>query len=182
MAEAETTGANVVLGADTSSAAATRSLGAALARALWPGDVVLLVGELGAGKTTLVQGMAMGLGVEEQVTSPTFTLLRPYPCAPAGSPANPTALRTLLHADLYRMDRTGELVDLALGELVEEDAAAVVEWGDAANGALGSAAVVVRIDADGSHEELRHITVDVACDGGRHLGELRSLMNGRRQG
>lgn len=178
MAEMQGPGPRVVLGADTSSATATRTLGAALARALRPGDVVLLVGELGAGKTTFVQGMAMGLGVEEQVTSPTFTLLRPYSCAPAGGPGNPTALRTLLHADLYRMERTGELADLALGELVEEDAAAVVEWGDAAGGALGSAAVVVRIDPDMAQEDLRHITVDVVREGGRQVAELRGLMNG----
>ena len=62
----------------------TRALGAALARGLRPGDVVLLTGELGAGKTTLAQGIGAGLGVTDQVTSPTFTLVRSYPCpAPA---------------------------------------------------------------------------------------------------
>jgi tRNA threonylcarbamoyladenosine biosynthesis protein TsaE len=123
----------------------TRLVGAAVARALRPGDVVVLSGELGAGKTTLVQGMAAGLGVEEQVTSPTFTLVRPYACAPPGSVANPTGLRVLLHADLYRLERTAELADLALGELVEEEAAAVVEWGEVADEALRRDSLVVEL-------------------------------------
>lgn len=177
MAATDEAGGRAALRVDTVSAASTRALGSALARALRPGDVVLLVGELGAGKTTLVQGMAAGLGVDDQVTSPTFTLLRPYSCAPPGSPANPTALRTLLHADLYRLDRTGELADLALGELVEEDAAAVVEWGDAADGALGDAALVVRIDADAAGEDVRQVTVEVAAPG-REIDELRSVLSG----
>jgi tRNA threonylcarbamoyladenosine biosynthesis protein TsaE len=175
--------AAVVLRADTASAASTRALGSALARALRPGDLVLLVGELGAGKTTLVQGMAAGLGVEEQVTSPTFTLLRPYACGAPGGASNPTALRTLLHADLYRIDRTGELADLALGELVEEDAAAVVEWGEAAGGAWGEAAAVVRIDTDAAGADVRHVTVELAAGGGRPLDELRTVVGGAlRQG
>lgn len=132
---------------------------------LQPGDIVLLVGELGAGKTTFVQGMAAGLGVAERVTSPTFVLVRPYRCAAPSSTPNPTALRTLLHADLYRLEHTGELADLALGEMVEEEAAAVVEWGDVAEPLLGRGALVVRLatdDASGPHE--RRLSVDLPED------------------
>jgi tRNA threonylcarbamoyladenosine biosynthesis protein TsaE len=124
--------------------------------------MVLLVGELGSGKTTLVQGMAAGLGVAEQVTSPTFVLVRPYHCAPAASAANPTAVRTLLHADLYRLERTGELVDLALGEMEEDEAAAVVEWGDVAAPLLGHGALVVRLRAgDAIGPQGRRITIEL---------------------
>lgn len=146
----------------TASAEASRAVGAALSSVLRPGDMVLLVGELGAGKTTLVQGMAAGLGVAEPATSPTFVLVRPYRCATPGTAANPTALRTLLHADLYRLEHTGELADLALGEMVEEEAAAVVEWGDVAEPSLGRGALVVRMggpETSGPHE--RRITVEL---------------------
>jgi len=118
----------------------TRALGAALAGVLRPGDVVLLVGDLGAGKTVLAQGIAAGLGVTDSVTSPTFTLVRPLRCAPG-------PVRTMLHADLYRLERRREVVDLALGELVEDQAVAVVEWGEAAAPLLGADALTVRLVA-----------------------------------
>ena len=118
----------------------TRALGAALASVLVPGDVVLLVGDLGAGKTVLAQGIAVGLGVTDTVTSPTFTLVRPLPCGHG-------PVRTMLHADLYRLEHRREVVDLALGELVEDEAVAVVEWGEAAAPLLGADALTVRIVA-----------------------------------
>jgi tRNA threonylcarbamoyladenosine biosynthesis protein TsaE len=125
----------------------TRRLAAAMARVLGPGDVVLLIGDLGAGKTTFAQGLAVGLGVSEAVTSPTFTLLHAYRCDPAG------AVRTLLHADLYRLVSRHEVDDLALDELVERDAALVVEWGDAAAELLGRDALRVVIEATGAESE-----------------------------
>jgi len=143
----------------TTCAPGTRRLGAALAEVLRPGDVVLLSGELGAGKTTLVQGLAEALGVDEQVTSPTFVLVRPYTCGAPRSEHNPTAVRVLLHADLYRLEHTGELADLALGELVEEDAAAVVEWGEVADDTLARQAVVVEVSVDDTEPERRRVTV-----------------------
>jgi len=123
----------------TDSPAATRALAGRLARLCRPGDVVLLVGELGAGKTVFAQGFAAALGVEGPVTSPTFALVRHYRCAvdsPVGS---------LIHADVYRTGSPAEVADLALAELVEEDAVAVVEWGDLAAPALGESALVVTI-------------------------------------
>ena len=125
----------------TESARDTRALGAALARGLRPGDVVLLAGDLGAGKTTLAQGIGAGLGVADHVTSPTFTLVRSYPCDGPGQ----RPVRTFLHADLYRLEHLGEVVDLAIGELVEDDAVAVVEWGDVAEPVLGRDAISVRL-------------------------------------
>ncbi len=157
----------------TSSAAETRRAGAALAGVLRPGDVVLLTGELGAGKTTLVQGVASALGVGEPVTSPTFILVRPYSCAPPGSVENPTELRVLLHADLYRLERTAELAELALAELVEEEAAAVVEWGEAADARLRAGALVVELGVDESRPEVRRLRLGFPDGRRADVDELR---------
>jgi tRNA threonylcarbamoyladenosine biosynthesis protein TsaE len=125
----------------TDSPAATRELAGRLARLCRAGDVVLLVGDLGAGKTVFAQGFAAGLGVAGPVTSPTFALVRQYRCG-AGSPVG-----TLIHADVYRTGSLDEISDLALAELVEEDAVAVIEWGDLAAPALGESALEVAIAA-----------------------------------
>jgi tRNA threonylcarbamoyladenosine biosynthesis protein TsaE len=102
-------------------------LGAALAPLLQPGDTVLLGGELGAGKTTFTKGLAAALGVAEPVTSPTFVLVRSY---------RTRAGWDLLHADVWRLNELQEVIDLAIPELQEEGAAAVVEWGELAAPAL----------------------------------------------
>ena len=121
------------------SAATTRELAGRLAPLCGAGDVVLLVGELGAGKTVFAQGFAGVLGVLGPVTSPTFALVRHYRCG-AGSPVG-----ALLHADVYRTGSLAEVVDLALAELVEEDAVALVEWGELAVPALGDDALEVTL-------------------------------------
>jgi tRNA threonylcarbamoyladenosine biosynthesis protein TsaE len=129
----------------------TRRLAGVMAALCIPGDVVLLAGDLGAGKTTFAQGFAAGLGVTEAVTSPTFTLVRQYPVGPAG-PAGAAdrldstqPIRILLHADVYRLDHLNEIVDLGLGELVEDGAVALVEWGDVAEPILGEGSLAVRL-------------------------------------
>jgi tRNA threonylcarbamoyladenosine biosynthesis protein TsaE len=106
----------------TGSADATRRVGERVGALVQAGDLVLLGGDLGAGKTTFTQGLARALGVVERVTSPTFTLVHSY---------DGRGLR-LLHADVYRLDHLQEVIDLGLPELLEEGAAAVVEWGDLA--------------------------------------------------
>ena len=123
----------------TDSPEATRAVAARLAAACGPGDVILLSGDLGAGKTVFAQGFAAGLGVHGPVTSPTFTLVRQYDCA-AG------AVETLIHADVYRTGSLPEVVDLALAELVEERAIALVEWGDMAAPALGDDALDITLE------------------------------------
>lgn len=125
--------------AATGSPDGTRALAAALAPLCRAGDVVLLVGDLGAGKTVFAQGFAGALGVAGPVTSPTFALVRQYCCGP-DSP-----VRILIHADVYRTGSVAEVADLALAELVEEDAVAVVEWGDMAAPALGESALEVTL-------------------------------------
>lgn len=104
----------------TRSPAATRALGRALAPVLRAGDLVLLAGELGTGKTELAKGIGDGLGVDETIVSPTFTIAREY-----------EASIPLVHVDVYRLDRVQEVIDLALEE--RDDAVTVVEWGDAAS-------------------------------------------------
>jgi len=98
----------------------TRAWGERLGRLLRPGDLVVLTGELGAGKTTLTQGIGDGLGVRGPVTSPTFVIARVHPSM-VGGPA-------LVHVDAYRLGGFAELDDLDLDESVE-DCVTVVEWG-----------------------------------------------------
>ena len=120
--------------------------------------MVLLIGDLGAGKTAFAQGFAAGLGVEGPVTSPTFTLVRQYPCVGA------TGIEILIHADVYRTGSLGEVVELALAELVEEHAVALIEWGELAAPALGDGALDVTLElgdvARADSEQQRTITVN----------------------
>jgi tRNA threonylcarbamoyladenosine biosynthesis protein TsaE len=100
----------------TTGADQTRSLARAMAHLCVPGDIVLLAGDLGAGKTTFAQGFGAGLGIDEVITSPTFTLVRQYPVERATGPDGARAgIRTLLHADVYRLDHLAEIADLGLG-------------------------------------------------------------------
>jgi tRNA threonylcarbamoyladenosine biosynthesis protein TsaE len=108
----------------------TRRLGAVIARAITPGDLLLLAGDLGAGKTFLVRAIARELGVGGRVTSPTFTLVQEYA----------TSRGTLVHVDLYRLlggTLPDELVRLGLRERRAEGGILVVEWGDDAFHLLG---------------------------------------------
>ena len=105
---------------ETATAERTRDVGAVLASMLQPRDTVVLTGDLGAGKTTLVQGVGRGLGVEDHVASPTFTLVKEY-----------TGRLGVAHVDVYRLERVQDVVDLGLDELGEPDRVLLVEWGDA---------------------------------------------------
>jgi tRNA threonylcarbamoyladenosine biosynthesis protein TsaE len=106
---------------------------------------------LGAGKTTFAQGFGAGLGVIEPITSPTFTLLRQYP-------VDRPPVVAFLHADLYRLDHLGEVVDLGLGQLVGRGVA-LVEWGDVAEPVLGEGALAVGLIPDPENDDRRRITI-----------------------
>lgn len=139
----------------TASEAETEQVGAELAVQISPGAVVLLYGELGAGKTAFVRGLAGGLGVKpEQVSSPTFTLIQEY-----------RGRMTVHHVDLYRVAGR-EIDDLGLDELAAGDAVVVIEWADRLPRPLGGAYVVritdrggdqrdIEIDAAGTHAPAR---------------------------
>ena len=106
----------------TKSAEETIALGRELAASLAPPKLVVLTGDLGAGKTTLVKGIAEGFqaAAEEDVTSPTFTLIHEY-CGPAA---------TVYHIDLYRIDTPRELDTLAIDDLMTDNSVLLVEWGE----------------------------------------------------
>ena len=103
----------------TRSAGATQEVAAAIGSVLEAGDVLVLAGDLGAGKTTFTQGLAASLGVTTPVTSPTFTLVHEY----AGRVP-------IVHIDVYRLEHLQEVHDLGFDELVGGEAIAIVEWGD----------------------------------------------------
>jgi len=129
---------------ETASDGSTRGLGALLAPLLEPGDVVLLTGGLGAGKTTFVKGVVAGLGCTQAVTSPTFTLVRTYESEPV-----------VAHVDCWRLDQLDEVADLALDEVLDAGGVALVEWGEAAAPLFGAGALEIRIDAAGAGEGKR---------------------------
>lgn len=138
----------------TKDASDTKRLAEALGGLVGPGDVLLLAGDLGAGKTTLTQGLARGLGVAEQVTSPTFTLARTYVCH------NRAGLR-LHHLDMYRIDNLEEALDMGLAdEFVEEDAVTVVEWGDVVTPVIPSSFLEIRITY-GEPDEVRRLALQL---------------------
>jgi tRNA threonylcarbamoyladenosine biosynthesis protein TsaE len=141
-----------------------RACGAALAGVLRAGDVVVLSGELGAGKTTLTQGLGVGLGVRGPVTSPTFVIARRHPSLGAG-PA-------LVHADAYRLGGVAELDDLDLDTSLD-DAVTVVEWGEGLAEGLADDRLEIRVEravATPDADELDPRRVHVAPVGRRWLG------------
>ena len=122
-----------MLACRTAGVGGTRALGGAVATLVGVGDVVVLVGDLGAGKTAFVQGFAASLGVTAPVTSPTFTLANRY-----------EGRLVVNHLDVYRFDCPEEVSDLALPELLD-DGVTLVEWGDTIASALPSEHLSVTI-------------------------------------
>lgn len=135
---------------DCRDVAATRAVAAGLAPLLRPGDVLLLEGDLGTGKTTFTQALASALGVVGTVTSPTFTLMNIHP-TPAGF--------DLVHVDAYRVERLSEVVELALPELLDDGAVVVVEWGERAAAALPADHLRIRFEY-GPAETGRLVTME----------------------
>lgn len=137
------------LGVVSRSPEETRILGACLAPVLLPGDVVSLSGDLGAGKTVFVQGIATALGYEGRVTSPTFTLVHEY-----------GARYPIVHMDIYRLDSYQEVIDLGFEELVDPNSIVLVEWGDAVSPLLpkrGLDVLITRTDDLDATEERRFL-------------------------
>ena len=128
--------------------AATHQVAAALARLSRPGDIILLAGEMGAGKTAFAQGFGRELGVAEPITSPTFTLVHSYE----------TPGPALHHADLYRLDQLAEVTDLALQELAEDDGIVLVEWGDVVESTFGEH-LLVRLEHVEDDPDVRQVTI-----------------------
>ncbi len=133
--------------AATKSVDDTRALAAEIATLASPGDLIVLAGDLGAGKTAFAQGFARGLGVDEPVTSPAFILVRTY-----------EGRLPMVHLDVYRLEHMQELVDLGIAELLDEGAVTLVEWGDAVTPALPADFLEVRLEA-GTAADDRLLTV-----------------------
>ena len=132
----------------TNSAEETRELGAKLANALMPGDVILLAGDLGAGKSELTRGIAKGLGVTETVTSPSFTILNVYS----------SGRIPLYHFDWYRLESADEIWELGMNEYLGGDGVAVVEWPTQCPEAVPDSCLLIRIEPRG--ESVRSITAE----------------------
>lgn len=115
------------------------------------GDVLVLSGDLGSGKTTFTQGLALGLGIDERVTSPTFVISRIHP-HPAGGPS-------LVHVDAYRLGSVGELEDLDLAADLEASVV-VVEWGRGLAESLSPEGLdVVITRSDDPDDDVRTVTI-----------------------
>jgi tRNA threonylcarbamoyladenosine biosynthesis protein TsaE len=137
----------------TNGAAETEAIGEAIGSQLRLGDLVVLSGDLGAGKTTFTKGLARALGIEQRVTSPTFTIVQEY-----------DGRLPVAHVDVYRLERIQELYDFGFEELLEERVT-VVEWGDAIALVLPHDRVNVRIELDETDDGDDRRRLAIAADG-----------------
>ncbi|OHD74651.1 MAG: tRNA (adenosine(37)-N6)-threonylcarbamoyltransferase complex ATPase subunit type 1 TsaE [Spirochaetes bacterium RBG_13_68_11] len=129
----------------SASAEATRAIGERIGAALAPGTVVLLRGPLGAGKTVLAKGIARGLGVEDEIISPTYTIVADYP-----------GRIPLAHVDLYRVEGAAEIAGLGLDDLLAGPSVTVVEWGE-------------KLEPTLLGREAVRVTISLEADGGRRI-------------
>jgi tRNA threonylcarbamoyladenosine biosynthesis protein TsaE len=116
-------------------------LGERIARSLKPNDVVAITGELGAGKTTLIQGVAKGLGINNWITSPTFTLINEF-----------TGKLNLYHVDLYRIDSVADAEDIAIEEYFNKGGVTVIEWAEKIGPILPAGTVEIKISIVSDNE------------------------------
>lgn len=154
------------------SAAETRRIGASLGRYVEAGDVLLLCGDLGAGKTCLTQGIAKGLGIDGYVRSPTFVLVSIH-----------QGRLPLYHVDIYRLDHVVEVFDLGMEEYLAGDGVSVIEWADKALEAFPESCLRVTLDYEGENERLlrlepqgeryERLVLQVQDDLGRHRPSRR---------
>lgn len=147
---------------DLPDAAATDAFGRRLGTLLFPGAVVVLVGQLGAGKTQLSRAVALGLGLPDGriVTSPTFVLIQEYP-----------ARLPVYHFDVYRLRSAAEFFELAAGEYLEGDGVCLLEWGDRVEALLPPDRLRVTLTVTG--ETARRATVEAT--GPRHAAVVAAL-------
>lgn len=125
----------------------TEKLGAVIADLLKPGDILTFVGELGAGKTCFIRGIASGLGIHANITSSSFVLLRPF-----------VGRLPLYHFDFYRLESPDELEDIGYEEFIFSTGVSVIEWPEKAGDLLGDEKLVVELRYDEEEPARRHIT------------------------
>lgn len=134
---------------DSDGPEATRAIGRILGESAEPGDLFLLVGDLGAGKTCLTQGILAGLGSDELARSPTFVLVAQY-----------SGRLTMYHMDLYRLDSFDEVLDLGLDEYIFGEGVSVVEWADKAVEAFPETHLLVDIEQTGENSRRLKLTAN----------------------
>lgn len=144
----------------------TQALGRILGELAAPGDVYLLVGDLGAGKTCLTQGILWGLGADEFARSPTFVLVSQY-----------QGRMTMYHMDMYRLDSFDEILDLGLDEFLFGDGISVVEWAEKAPGAFPENHMLIQIQY--IDEDTRRLTLNAF---GERYSEIISRVMTNRTG
>ena len=130
----------------------TEAIGEAFARELPGGTVVAMVGELGAGKTAFVRGMARGMGIDCRVSSPTFTIVNEY-----------LGERELIHFDMYRLSSADELFDIGWEDYLARGAVCAVEWSENVSDAFFGDEITVRIEKAGENERLITIGEKTPC-------------------
>ena len=130
----------------------TEAIGEAFARDLPGGTVVAMYGELGAGKTAFVRGMARGMGLDCRVSSPTFTIVNEY-----------SGERELIHFDMYRLSSADELFDIGWEDYLRRGAVCAVEWSENVSDAFWGDEIVVRIEKTGEGERLITIGEGEPC-------------------
>jgi tRNA threonylcarbamoyladenosine biosynthesis protein TsaE len=128
----------------------TIALGESLAAQFQPPCTVLLIGNLGAGKTTLAKGIVKGLGAAEaeEVSSPTFTLIHEFGSGPK-----------VYHIDLYRLDHPRELATLGLDDLFDQNAVVLIEWGERFPALMPARRVEIRLTSEGDDREIEVVTL-----------------------
>ena len=152
------------------SVATTHEIAGVIAGLVRPRDIIVLAGDMGAGKTAFTVGFARALGVSEddQVSSPTFTLVHSY-----NSGRIP-----VLHADLYRLNSMAEVADLGLREQVDLGAVALVEWGDVAVDVIGDS-LTIELSHDDDDDDARDIVISVEGHGwDTRWNKLRDSLRG----
>ena len=141
----------------TKSPEQTELLGKKLAELLRPGDVIAYYGDLGAGKTAFTRGLAVGLGIQETVTSPTYTIVNEYL----------SGRMPLFHFDMYRLDSADDLFDIGWEDYLARGGVCAVEWSENVEEAL-SGAIRIMIHKDPADENVRTITIE----GGERFADL----------
>ncbi|MEC8974202.1 MAG: tRNA (adenosine(37)-N6)-threonylcarbamoyltransferase complex ATPase subunit type 1 TsaE [Actinomycetota bacterium] len=152
--------------AKTNSPEETQKLAACIAEFVIAKDLLLLVGDLGAGKTAFTQGFGKALGVADPITSPTFTLAKEY-----------SGRLTLHHLDVYRIEDLEEVRDLALPELLEGDSVTVIEWGDQIIPAIPQNYLEIRFEY-GYEENERNVTIShIGVSWHERIEKLQEALN-----
>ena len=137
-------GADAAMKIRSASPDVTREIAVILAQVAQPGDLIILAGDMGAGKTCFAGGFARGLGISDRITSPTFTLVNTY-----------DGRLRLHHLDVYRLDQLHEALDLGLAELLDDGSVTLIEWGDVISPVLPSDYLEIQLDCDDDDDEKR---------------------------